>query len=384
MHAQTLSEKVWERHVVHRADDEPDLLYIDLHLVHEVTSPQAFEGLRLNRRTVRRPDLTLATMDHNVPTTDLDRPIADPVSARQMDVLRANCEEFGITSLRAGPCRPGNRARHRARAGAHAAGHDCRVRRQPHVDARCVRRTRVRHRHERGRARARDPDAPPAPAGHDVGHRRWRPDRGGYGQGHHPRHHRTHRHRRRHRSRRRVPGLRDPRPVDGGSHDGVQHVDRGRRDAQGWSRQTTRRSPTSRAGPTRRRVPHGSAALDDWRGLATDDGATFDREVAIDATELRPHVSWGTNPSQVVAIDGAVPDPTVLLRARRTRNGGTRPRLHGHPAGDRRSATSQSTRCSSDRARTRASRTCGPQPRWSRAATCKPASGRWSSRGRAR
>src|SRR2546430_3939199 len=94
---QTLSQKVWERHVVHRADGEPDVLYIDLHLVHEVTSPQAFDGLRLNGRTVRRPELTLATMDHNVPTTDLAQPVTDAISARQMEVLRSNCEEFGIT-----------------------------------------------------------------------------------------------------------------------------------------------------------------------------------------------------------------------------------------------------------------------------------------------
>src|SRR3712207_5797666 len=93
---QTLSEKVWERHVVQRTAGEPDLLYIDLHLVHEVTSPQAFDGLRLARRTVRRPDLTVATMDHNVPTTDRSQPVADPISARQMEVLAANCAEFGI------------------------------------------------------------------------------------------------------------------------------------------------------------------------------------------------------------------------------------------------------------------------------------------------
>ena len=81
----TLSEKVWDRHVVHAAEGEPDLLYVDLHLVHEVTSPQAFDGLRMHGRPLRRPDLTVATMDHNVPTTDIDRPVADPVSARQMD-----------------------------------------------------------------------------------------------------------------------------------------------------------------------------------------------------------------------------------------------------------------------------------------------------------
>ena len=82
-----LSEKVWERHVVRRGDGEPDLLYIDLHLVHEVTSPQAFDGLRLAGRTVRRPDLTVATMDHNVPTADIDQPVQDPISAKQMEVL---------------------------------------------------------------------------------------------------------------------------------------------------------------------------------------------------------------------------------------------------------------------------------------------------------
>src|SRR2546425_2298167 len=93
---QTLSQKVWEQHVVHRAEGEPDLLYIDLHLVHEVTSPQAFDGLRMAGRRVRRPDLTVATMDHNVPTEGLDRPLKDPISAKQMEVLARNCEEFGI------------------------------------------------------------------------------------------------------------------------------------------------------------------------------------------------------------------------------------------------------------------------------------------------
>ena len=92
----TLSEKVWDAHVVRQADGEPDLLYIDLHLVHEVTSPQAFDGLRLAGRQVRRPDLTIATEDHNVPTYDVDKPIADPVSRTQVETLRRNAEEFGI------------------------------------------------------------------------------------------------------------------------------------------------------------------------------------------------------------------------------------------------------------------------------------------------
>ena len=97
MAVRTLVDKIWDRHVAVRGSGgAPDLLYIDLHLVHEVTSPQAFEGLRLAGRRIRRPDLTLATMDHNVPTTDRSLPVADELSARQMDALEANCAEFGV------------------------------------------------------------------------------------------------------------------------------------------------------------------------------------------------------------------------------------------------------------------------------------------------
>jgi 3-isopropylmalate/(R)-2-methylmalate dehydratase large subunit len=92
----TLSQKVWDEHVVRSAPGEPDLLYVDLHLIHEVTSPQAFDGLRLAGRQVRRPDLTLATEDHNVPTLDIDKPIADPVSRTQVETLRRNAAEFGV------------------------------------------------------------------------------------------------------------------------------------------------------------------------------------------------------------------------------------------------------------------------------------------------
>src|SRR2546422_6379031 len=92
----TLFEKIWDAHVVRDQPGQPALLYIDLHLVHEVTSPQAFDGLRLAGRTVRRPDLTLATEDHNVPTDSLVQPVADPVSRKQLEALRSNCAEFGI------------------------------------------------------------------------------------------------------------------------------------------------------------------------------------------------------------------------------------------------------------------------------------------------
>jgi 3-isopropylmalate/(R)-2-methylmalate dehydratase large subunit len=94
---QTMFDKVWERHVVRRADGEPDLLYIDLHLVHEVTSPQAFESLTITGRRVRRPELTLATVDHAVPTTDRARGIDDPMSATQIATLEANTAANDIT-----------------------------------------------------------------------------------------------------------------------------------------------------------------------------------------------------------------------------------------------------------------------------------------------
>ena len=92
----TLAEKIWADHVAHSAPGEPDLIYIDLHLLHEVTSPQAFDGLRLAGRKVRRTDLTIATEDHNTPTLNIDKPIADPVSKLQVDTLRKNAAEFGV------------------------------------------------------------------------------------------------------------------------------------------------------------------------------------------------------------------------------------------------------------------------------------------------
>ncbi|HET6962408.1 MAG TPA: 3-isopropylmalate dehydratase large subunit [Terriglobia bacterium] len=97
MKPKTMFEKIWESHVVHEEPGKPSLIYIDRHLVHEVTSPQAFESLRLAGRKVRRPELTFATMDHNVPTTLRSLPISDPISAQQIETLRTNCREFGVT-----------------------------------------------------------------------------------------------------------------------------------------------------------------------------------------------------------------------------------------------------------------------------------------------
>ena len=149
----TLFEKIWDNHVVYDEPGRQTILYIDLHLVHEVTSPQAFEGLRLAGRKVRRPELTLSTVDHNVPTTDRSLPIARPdleaadrYAAQQLQRVRHH-------ALRHPRSAAGHRPRHRPRARLHAARHDDRLRRQPHVDARRVRRAGVRHRHERSRAR---------------------------------------------------------------------------------------------------------------------------------------------------------------------------------------------------------------------------------------
>src|SRR5262249_34062907 len=96
----TLFEKIWDAHVVHSEPGRPDLLYVDCHLVHEVTSAQAFEGLRLAGRKVRRPDLTFATMDHNVPTWDRSLPILDQIAKTQIDLLEKNCNEFGVRLYR--------------------------------------------------------------------------------------------------------------------------------------------------------------------------------------------------------------------------------------------------------------------------------------------
>ena len=209
--AQTLSEKVWERHVVHRGDGEPDLLYVDLHLVHEVTSPQAFDGLRLAGRAVRRPDLTIATMDHNVPTTDIDQPVKDPISRQQMEVLARNCAEFGIRLHSMGE--PGQGI-------VHVIGPEQGLT-QPGMTIVCgdshtsthgvfgalafgIGTSEVEH-------VLADPDAAAGAPGNDGSHRRRRAARGRHREGHGRRDHRPHRYRRRDRLGHRVPRFGDPR-----------------------------------------------------------------------------------------------------------------------------------------------------------------------------
>ena len=181
----TMAEKVWDAHVVHRSEGEPDLLYIDLHLIHEVTSPQAFDGLRAAGRPVRRPDLTLATEDHNVPTIAIDQPIADPVSRAQVDAAR-QLRGVRRAAVSVGFRWSGNRACRGTATGPHPTGYDRGVRRLPHLDSWRVRSSRLRHRNQRGRARPGDPDPAPQAVQDDGGHCRRRAAPGGDRQGRDP------------------------------------------------------------------------------------------------------------------------------------------------------------------------------------------------------
>ena len=153
----TMVEKIWDSHIVHEEPGQPAILYVDLHLVHEVTSPQAFDGLRMTGRHVRRPDLTVATVDHNVPTWDRALPITDEISLKQIQALVRNCEEFGLTLYDMNSPGPGHRPRHRPGAGLHPARQDHRVRRQPHIHPRGLRRAGHAHRNHTGGAGAGDP-----------------------------------------------------------------------------------------------------------------------------------------------------------------------------------------------------------------------------------
>ena len=170
MTARTLYDKIWDDHVVDTQPDGTCLLYIDRHLVHEVTSPQAFEGLRMTGRKVRHPEKTLAVVDHNVPTTDRSQRHRRPGKRDPGRDAGRERPRFRRRVLRRARPPPGHRPHHRPGAGLHPARHDHRLRRQPHLDARRLRRARPRHRHLRGRARARHPDADPEEGQEHAGH----------------------------------------------------------------------------------------------------------------------------------------------------------------------------------------------------------------------
>jgi 3-isopropylmalate/(R)-2-methylmalate dehydratase large subunit len=319
----TLSQKIWDDHLVparaaesggRSGDGEADLLYIDLHLVHEVTSPQAFDGLRLAGRGVRRPDLTVATEDHNVPTTDIDRPIADPVSRRQVEVLRANCAEFGITEYPMGDpgqgivhvigpeqgltqpgmtivCGDSHTSTHGA-FGALAFGIG--TSEVEHVLA-----TQTLPQHQPGNMEVVvDGDLPEGVTAKDI-----------------------------------ILAIIGRIGTGGGIGSVIEYRGSAIRALSMEGRMTVCNMSIeagARAGLVapddttfaylegRRFAPTGTAweqALDAWRALPTDDGATFDRSVSLDAAALVPHVSWGTNPAQVIEITGAVPDPDAFGEA---------------------------------------------------------------------
>jgi 3-isopropylmalate/(R)-2-methylmalate dehydratase large subunit len=303
---QTLAEKVWERHVVHRAAGEPDLLYVDLHLVHEVTSPQAFEALRLAGRGVRRPDLTVATMDHNVPTTE--GPVTDPTSARQMEALARNAKEFDITIYPWGSagqgivhvigpemgytqpgltivCGDSHTSTHGA-FGALAFGIG--TSEVEHVLAtQTLSQTPIKT-----MAITVEGDLPAGCSAKDVilGIINRIGTGGGVG----------------HVLEYRGSAIR-ALSMEGRMTICNMSIEAGARAGMVAPDDTTFSYLEGR--------PHAPAgadwerALEDWRSLPTDPGATFDAEITIDAAALRPYVSWGTNPAQSVTIDEAVPEP---------------------------------------------------------------------------
>jgi len=309
--AQTLSQKIWEQHVVRRAEGEPDLLYIDLHLVHEVTSPQAFDGLRMAGRTVRRPDLTIATMDHNVPTAGLDKPLEDPISAKQMEVLAKNCEEFGIRCYgmrnpgqgivhvigpEQGLTQPGMTIvcgdSHTSTHGAFGAlAFGIGTSEVEHVLA-----TQTLPQMKPGTmAITVDGDLPTGVTAKDIVLAIIA--RIGTGGG--------------------IGSVLEYRgsAIRGLSMEGRMTVCNMSIEAGARAGLVAPDDTTFAYLEGKPFAPKGKeweAALDYWRSVPTDADAHFDKEVVIDAATLAPHVSWGTNPAQTIRIDDAVPDPDTF------------------------------------------------------------------------
>ena len=308
MSGKTLSQKVWDRHVVRSADGEPDLLFIDLHLVHEVTSPQAFDGLRMAGRTVRHPELTVATEDHNVPTVDIDQPIADPVSRTQIQTLRSNCDEFGVRLYPMGDpgqgivhvigpekgltlpgmtvvCGDSHTSTHGA-FGALAFGIG--TSEVEHVLA-----TQSLPQQRPGTlAVTVDGTLPEGSTAKDV-----------------------------------ILAVIGRLGTGGGIGSIIEYRGEVIRSLSMEGRMTVCNMSIeagARAGliapddttfeylQGRDHAPSGSdwdAAVADWLTLATDDDAVFDREIVLDGADIVPHVSWGTNPGQVIRMDSTIPDP---------------------------------------------------------------------------
>ena len=307
----TLAEKVWRDHVVRSEEGTPDLLYIDLHLVHEVTSPQAFEGLRVSGRTVRRPDLTLATEDHNVPTVDIDKPIADPVSRTQVETLRANCAEFGVPLFPLG---------HAEQGIVHVVGPQLGLT-QPGMTIVCgdshtsthgafgalafgIGTSEVEHvlatqtlalKPFKTMAITVDGELPVGVTAKDIILAIIAEIGTGGGQGYVLEY--------------RGEAIRNL-SMEGRMTICNMSIEAGARAGMIAPDETTYAYVKGRP-----HAPHGAdwdAALAYWRSLATDEDATFDAEVVIDAASLSPFVTWGTNPGQGLPLSASVPDPEQI------------------------------------------------------------------------
>ena len=312
----TLAEKVWADHVVVAgsgtgAAREPDLIYIDLHLIHEVTSPQAFDGLRLAGRPVRRPDLTLATEDHNVPTVDIDKPIADPVSRTQVETLRHNCAEFGIRLHPMGDPEQGI---------VHVVGPQLGLT-QPGMTIVCgdshtsthgafgalamgIGTSEVEHvlatqtlplRPFKTMAVNVDGVLPPGVTAKDIILAVIAKIGTGGGQGH-------------------VIEYRGS-AIESLSMEGRMTICNMSIEAGARAGMVAPDAATYEFLRDRTYAPAGEqwdAAVAAWDLLRTDDGAEFDTEVYIDAATLSPFVTWGTNPGQGVPLSASVPDPELM------------------------------------------------------------------------
>ena len=304
----TIAEKIWEEHLVRREEGLPDLLYIDLHLVHEVTSPQAFESLRLAGRPVRRPDRTLATVDHNVPTEGRERPWDDPLSIQQVETLRANCAEFevpfydiddprqGIVHV-VGPeqglsqpgmtivCGDSHTSTHGA-LGALAFGIG--TSEVEHVLATQT----LPQAAQRTMAIEVDGELSPGVTAKDVILTIINTIGVGGGTGHIVEY--------------RGEVIRSL-SMEGRMTICNMSIEAGARAGLVAPDDTTfaylEGRPSSPAGAAWER------ALDHWRGLATDEDAHFDTTVTLDGADIEPCVTWGTNPAQSVPVSGRVPDP---------------------------------------------------------------------------
>ncbi|HWV34828.1 MAG TPA: 3-isopropylmalate dehydratase large subunit [Thermomicrobiales bacterium] len=307
----TMAEKVWDQHIVRSAPDEPDLLYIDLHLVHEVTSPQAFDGLRLAGRRVRRPDLTIATADHNVPTVGIGLPIADPISAAQVRKLSENCAEFGIRLHPMGD--PGQGI-------VHVIGPEMGLT-QPGMTIVCgdshtsthgafgalafgIGTSEVEHvlatqslpqNRPQTMAITVDGTLQPGVTAKDVILAIIGKIGTGGGAG-------------------KIVEYRGS-VIRGLSMEGRMTVCNMSIEAGAKAGMIAPDDTTFAYVEGRPFAPKGKEweqALDAWRALPTDEGAAFDTEVVLDGDRIAPHVSWGTNPGQVVPIDAVVPDPSMF------------------------------------------------------------------------